>query len=90
MPPERFVKRLSNAEIALGAALLAPFVPSWLVGAALTAFAGGLNGLYWNAPGQRQEGDVRPTQDGIAIAKDVWMTAIGLALVADSLTDDDR
>ncbi|MGI8574532.1 MAG: hypothetical protein ACR2MA_04150 [Egibacteraceae bacterium] len=86
--PEQFVKRLSAGEIALGSALLTPFVPAKLAGLGLTAFAAGLNRLYWKAPGLRQEGDFRPTEDGIGVAKDVWMTAIGLALVISSLGDD--
>ncbi len=85
--PETFVKGLSSGEMALGTALLLPVVPSWLAGAALTLFSLGLNRLYWNAPGLRQEGDIRPTQEGQGIAKDLWMTAIGLALVIDEVTD---
>lgn len=85
--PETFVKGLSAGEMALGAALLLPVVPSWLAGAALTAFGLGLNRLYWRAPGLRQEGDLRPTEEGQGIAKDAWMTAIGAALVIDALTD---
>jgi hypothetical protein len=91
--PEQFAKGLSTAEVALGAALLTPFVPSWVAGLGLTGFAAGLNRLYWRAPGLRQEGDVRPTEEGTGIAKDIWMTAIGLALVIDKLSDrygDDR
>jgi hypothetical protein len=88
--PERFAKALSLWEMALGGALLVPLVPSWLAGAALTGFSLGLNRLYWRAPGLRQEGDVRPTEEGIGIAKDAWMTAIGLALVLDALSDRAR
>lgn len=84
---ETFVTGLSTGEMVLGTALLVPFVPSWLAGAGLTAFSLGLNRLYWKAPGLRQEGDIRPTEQGQGIAKDVWMTAIGLALVIDELTD---
>jgi len=90
MEPETFVKTLSTTEIALGAALLTPLVPSGLVGVGLTAFALGLNRFYLKAPGMRQEGDLRPTEAGTGIAKDVWMTAIGAALVLDALTDADN
>jgi len=86
-PPEQFVNMLSTGEIALGAALLSPFVPSGLAGAALAGFAGALGGLYWRTPGLHEEGSLRPTQQGIAIAKDSWMLAIGAALVVDSVTD---
>lgn len=86
MPPEQFVKLLSTAEVALGTALLAvPVVPPMLAGLGLLAFAGGLNRLYLKIPGMRREGSVRPTEQGTPIAKDVWMTAIGAALVLDSI-----
>lgn len=81
MEPQEFVKLLSRAEIALGTALLLPFIPSRLAGLALTAFAGGLNWLYYKAPGLRQEGSLRPTEDGIGIAKDLWMTAMGVSML---------
>src|SRR5680860_370702 len=87
MEPETFVKSLSTVEIVLGMALLMPVVPSGVVGVALTAFSLGLNRFYWKAPGLRQEGDVRPTEAGTAIAKDVWMNSIGVELILDALTD---
>jgi hypothetical protein len=62
-------------------------VPSALVGAALTAFSGALLGLYLRIPGLRQEGSLRPTNQGIPIAKDVWLLGIGLALVVDDVRD---
>ena len=86
MDPERFAALLSTTEMTLGAALLAvPLVPPSLAGVALLGFAGGLNLLYLRTPGLRHEGSVRPTQQGIGIAKDVWLTSIGAALVLDSL-----
>jgi hypothetical protein len=33
----------------------------------------------------RQEGSLRPTQQGIPLAKDVWMVGIGLALMIDEV-----
>jgi hypothetical protein len=87
MPPRRFVKLLSTAEIALGAALLVPLVPTALAGAALTAFSAGLVGLYLRTPGLRREGTVRPTQGGIPFAKDVWLLGIGLGFLVDEATD---
>jgi hypothetical protein len=86
--PKDFVKLLSAAEIALGAALLVPVIPSAVSGAGLTAFSGGLLGLYARTPGMRKDGTPFPTQQGIALAKDVWMVGIGLGLVIDDLTSD--
>jgi hypothetical protein len=89
LKPQDFVKLLGGTEIALGAALLLPVVPSALAGAGLAAFSGGLLGLYARTPGMRKEGSPLPTQQGIPIAKDVWMLGIGLGLVIDDLTDRD-
>jgi hypothetical protein len=90
IPPRRFVRLLSAGEMTLGAALLIPVVPTAVAGAALAAFSAGLLGLYLRTPGMREEGSVRPTQQGIIIAKDVWMLGIGLGLVLDAVTEDDR
>lgn len=87
--PQTFVKLLSNSEVALGALLLTPFVPKAVAGGALVGFAAGLVGLYLRTPGMRQEGSLRPSQEGLPLAKDVWMLAIGLGLVTESLTEDD-
>ena len=76
---------LSTTEIALGAALLMPVIPPAVAGAALTAFSGGLLGLYWRTPRLHEPDDPRPTPEGIPIAKDSWMLAIGLALMSDAL-----
>ena len=82
-----FAKGLSTGEIALGVALLTPIVPAAVAGAALTAFAGGLLGLYLTTPGMTKEGrSVAPTQEGLPIAKDVWMLGIGLGLLTQGLT----
>ena len=87
LKPKDFARLLSVSEIALGAALLVPVIPSALVGAGLTAFSGGLLGLYARTPGMRKDGTPFPTQQGIALAKDAWMMGIGLGLVIDDLTD---
>jgi hypothetical protein len=86
MDPKDFVQLLSASEIALGASLLGiGFVPSGLAGLGLSAFAGSLTRLYLTTPGTRREGSVAPSHQGIGLAKDSWMLAIGLALVLDSL-----
>lgn len=90
LPPDRFVKGLGAAEVALGGALLLPAVGDGLAGLSLTAFAGGLLGLYFKTPGMREEGSLRPSQQGTAIAKDVWLFGIGLSLMADSLRSSRR
>jgi uncharacterized membrane protein YphA (DoxX/SURF4 family) len=86
--PEQFARILAASELAVGAALLAPFIPPALAGAALTAFSSGLVGLYLRIPGMHEEGSLRPTRDGIPIAKDIWLLGIGLSLVLDGLSDD--
>jgi hypothetical protein len=84
---DTFAKGLSTGEMALGGALLAPFVPSWLAGVALTGFATGLLQLYRSTPGMTEADGIRPTEKGTPVAKDIWLLGIGLALVLDRLTD---
>jgi uncharacterized membrane protein YphA (DoxX/SURF4 family) len=86
-PPEKFASMLSTGEIAVGALVLTPVVPTAVAGLALTTFAGMLTRLYLKAPGLREEGSLQPTEQGTAISKDVWMLAIGTALTIDGLTD---
>jgi uncharacterized membrane protein YphA (DoxX/SURF4 family) len=83
VPPVRFLRLLAAGEIATGLALLSPMVSNAKAGAALTAFSGGLLGLYAKTPGMRKPGSVWPTAQGTGISKDVWMFGIGLALLAD-------
>jgi hypothetical protein len=80
-----FVTLLSGSEIALGAALLLPVIPSLLAGLGLTAFSAGLIGLYLRTPGLRKEGSVRPTQAGVPLAKDVWLLGAGLDMIVDGI-----
>lgn len=86
--PKTFLKLLAGSEIALGAALLMPVVPAALAGAGLVGFSAGLLGLYLRTPGMRE--GLRPTQQGTAIAKDVWLLGIGAGLVLDDLTAANR
>ena len=44
-------------------------------------------GFYLKAPGMRQDGSLRPTQDGTGLAKDVSMLGIGLGFVIEALTE---
>jgi hypothetical protein len=86
LEPKGFTRALAAGEIALGGALLTPFVGPGLAGAGLTAFSAGLLGMYMRIPGMRQPGTVKPTQQGIALAKDSWMLGIGLGLVFDAMS----
>ena len=90
VPPATFAKTLATTEIVIGAALLTPFVPTFVAGAALTGFSAGLLGLYLRTPGMTKPGkSVAPTQEGLPISKDVWMLGIGLGLLTSSLVDRD-
>lgn len=83
IPPTRFLRMLSIAEMTTGTALLLPFVPNRVAGAALTAFAGGLTTMYTRLPALHKPGSLAPTPQGVAVAKDSWMLGIGLSLLAD-------
>jgi hypothetical protein len=85
--PATFVRVLSYSEIAVGAALLTPFVPTAVAGAVLTGFSGGLLGLYLNTPGMRKPGSLAPTQEGLSVAKDVWLLGIGVGLLTSGTID---
>src|SRR4029453_7243058 len=86
MDPKEFVQLLSAGEIALGTALLGiGLVPSSLAGLALGALGGSLTRRYRKAPGTRREGSIAPSHQGVGLAKESWMLAIGAALVLDGL-----
>ncbi|MFH8371690.1 hypothetical protein [Streptomyces sp. NPDC018031] len=86
MDAQRFARLLSAGELAVAAALLLPVVPAAVAGGALTAFSLGTLGLYLRTPGMREEGGLRPTEQGIPLAKDVWMLGVGLSLLAEGGT----
>ena len=90
MDATTFTKLLGAGEIALGSALLVPFVSSTVAGAGLAAFSGGLLGLYMRTPGMRMNDSVRPSPEGLGLAKDSWLAAIGTGLVVDSLVTRGR
>ena len=83
LSPEEFGKYLAAGETALGAALLTPIVPTKLAGLGLTAFASALVWTYLRTPGMTEPDGVRPTQQGTAMAKDIFLLGIGLALLLD-------
>ncbi|HIY85666.1 MAG TPA: hypothetical protein H9822_04370 [Candidatus Yaniella excrementavium] len=84
MSPAAFRRFIAFTEIGVGAAQLIPKVPGWLAGSALSAFSAGLLNMYLNTPGMTQEDGVRPSSDGTAVAKDVWMLGAGLSVIVDS------
>lgn len=84
---QHLARLLAVTEIALGTALLVPILPAGIAGAGLTAFSGGLLGIYATTPGMRKEHSIFPAQQGIPLFKDSWMLGIGLSLIIDDLTD---
>jgi uncharacterized membrane protein YphA (DoxX/SURF4 family) len=81
-----FTTLLAGGEIVVGTALLLPVVPTGLAATGLAAFSAGLLGLYLRTPGMRRQGSLRPTEEGITLAKDVWMLGIAAGLLIDELT----
>lgn len=86
IPPARFVRMLAVGEIGTGALLLAPFVPTAVAGAALTAFSGALVSMYALTPSMHEPKKIWPTQAGTAVSKDIWMLGIGLGFLVDAAT----
>lgn len=85
MEPKRFVKILAVSEIAVGGLLLSPMVPATVAGAALTGFGASLMGMYFKTPSMTQDDGIRPSQEGIGVAKDVWLVGAGLTLLSQGL-----
>ncbi|MGH3501546.1 MAG: hypothetical protein ACRDQA_11760 [Nocardioidaceae bacterium] len=83
---DTFARLLAASETTLGIALLVPIIPTGAAGLGLAGFSAGLVGLYLRTPGARREGSLRPTPEGLALAKDTWMLGIGLSFVIDALT----
>jgi hypothetical protein len=82
--PRTFRQGMVAVESAVAASLLVPGVPAVVGGAALTSFGSGLLGVYARTPMlRRDERSVRPNELGLSIAKDSWMVAAGLAVLAD-------
>ncbi|UNX56444.1 hypothetical protein MF406_14545 [Georgenia sp. TF02-10] len=91
LSPQDFGKLIATTETALGAALLAPFVPTWLVALGLGGFSTALLRMYLRTPGLTAEGSrFRPSQEGTGIAKDVFMLGIAGTLLLDELTSRKR
>ena len=86
LDPEAFAQLLSLSEVALGVGLLGiGVVPPGLAGLGLVGFGGSLVSLYVKAPGMRQDDGLRPTPQGMTVSKDIWLLAMGAALVLDAL-----
>lgn len=90
LKPKTFTRLLAASEITIGTALVLPVVPSVVVGAALCGFSAGLLRLYWATPGLHHEGNPRPTQAGVPLAKDLWLFGAGLTMIISDLTSRPR
>ena len=83
MDPDTFGKFIAYSEIGVGAALLTPFVPKKIAGAALGTFSAGLLSMYFRNPAMTESDGIRPSQEGMSLAKDAFMAAIAGALITD-------
>lgn len=81
LPADKFGSILGWSEAAVGGAMLAPFVSNRLAGIGVTALGAGLLTLYFNNEGNTKDDGIRPTDEGISLAKDSWLVAIGLGLI---------
>lgn len=90
MPPQKFAKVLAYGEMAVGAALLAPMVSATVSGAALTGFGASLMGMYFKTPSMTQDDGIRPSQEGTAVAKDLWLVGAGLTLLSQGIAQRRR
>ncbi|HXT44962.1 MAG TPA: DoxX family membrane protein [Pseudonocardiaceae bacterium] len=88
--PKLFIRLLAGAEIAIGVALLTPVVPTAVAAAGLAGFSASLLGLYLRTPGMHRRGSLRPTQDGIPLAKDVWLLGMAIDFLIDEVSHRKR
>ncbi len=65
-------------------------MPAGLAGLGLVGFAGALLGMWWRTPGMPADTSRRPTQQGTAIAKDVWLLGSGAGLVVDATLSESK
>ena len=79
--PKTFATFVAGSELAIGGALLTPFVSKRLAGAGLLAFSAGLLSMYFRNPQMTQQDGIRPSEAGISLSKDVFLSAIGAALM---------
>ena len=86
MKPTSFAQLLAYSEIAVGAVLLAPMVPATVAGAVLTGFGSTLVGMYLKTPSMTLDDGIRPSAEGIGVAKDVWLVGAGLTLLSQGVT----
>ena len=87
MEPTSFAKLLAYSEIAVGTALVTPKVPATVAGAAVAGFGASLLGMYFTTPSMTLDDGIRPSQEGIPVAKDVWLVGAGLTLILQGVTD---
>lgn len=85
LPAESFTKLLGVAECAVGGTLLLPLLGDGLAGVSLSAVAGGLLGLHLKTSAVRQEGGLRPSQQGELFTGDAVLLGIGLSLMGHSV-----
>ncbi|WP_122818273.1 hypothetical protein [Nocardioides pantholopis] len=85
MEPQKFAKLLAYSEIAVGTALLAPMVPATVAGAALSGFGASLMGMYFRTPSMTLADGIRPSQEGMGLAKDSWLVGAGLTLASQGI-----
>jgi DoxX len=82
LEPDQFLLLLAGGEAALGSVLLIPQVSPRLAGLGLAAFSGSLLGMYWHDERfRRSPTSFRPSQEGEALLKDIWLLGMALALM---------
>ncbi|MDO4252018.1 MAG: hypothetical protein Q4C74_02075 [Rothia sp. (in: high G+C Gram-positive bacteria)] len=81
LPAPTFGKALAYGETTLGAALLLPLVPAKLAGLGLTVFSAGMLTMYFGDENMTLDDGIRPSQEGLVLAKDFVLLGAGLALL---------
>ncbi|MCQ9386105.1 hypothetical protein NQ038_00655 [Brevibacterium sp. 50QC2O2] len=85
-----FGKLLAAGEIAVGGALLAPFVPNRVAGAGLAIFSAGMLTMYFRTEDFTKDDGVRPAGDGVSVSHNAWLAAIAGALLVEGKSKSAR
>lgn len=87
LPSDQFANILAGAELAVGGALFSPFTSNRVAGAALASFGAGLLTMYFRNPNMTLEDGIRPSEEGLQLSKNIFLVAIGAALVTMDCSD---
>ena len=86
MEATKFAPLLALSEIGVGTAHISPIVPATVASARIDCLSASLVGMYLKTPSMTLDHGIRPSQEGTAAAKDVWLVGAGLTMLTQGVT----